>query len=150
MPAAPSSTSEAFLRRRFAELRRRGLRGTKVLDRVLDGAGGMGGAAGVGRGVVQTGPVNTMSKMLETWGDAQVVIRLEFVNGLSLEGLVKEVDRDEVVVEPVYEDGSVGPLTVVNLNHVVMAFYDDNPPEVREDNEVEDGEAGEGEASPPA
>ncbi len=110
----------------------------------------MGGAAGVGRGVVQTGPVNTMSKMLETWGDAQVVIRLEFVNGLSLEGLVKEVDRDEVVVEPVYEDGSVGPLTVVNLNHVVMAFYDDNPPEVREDNEVEDGEAGEGEASPPA
>lgn len=33
-------TSEAFLRRRFAELRRRGLSGTRALDRVLDGAGG--------------------------------------------------------------------------------------------------------------
>ena len=73
-----------------------------------------------------------MSKMLETWGDAQVVIRLEFVNGQALEGLVKEVDRDEAVIEPVYEDGSVGPLTVVNLNHVVLAFYDETPPDVDE------------------
>ena len=76
--------------------------------------------------------MNTLSKMLETWGDAQVVCRLEFVNGLALEGLVKQVDRDEAVIEPVYEDGSVGPLTVVNLNHVVMAFYDETPPDVDE------------------
>ena len=73
-----------------------------------------------------------MRKMLETWGDAQVVIRLEFVSGTAIDGLVKEVDRDEAVIEPVYEDGSVGPLTVVNLNHVVMAFYDANPPDVGE------------------
>ncbi len=68
--------------------------------------------------------------MMETWGDAQVVIHLEFVNGLSLEGLIKEIDRDEAVIEPVYEDGTVGPLTVVNLNHVVMAYYDENPPDL--------------------
>ena len=74
-----------------------------------------------------------MSKMLETWGDAQVVVRLEFVNGQALEGLVKEVDRDETVIEPVYADGSIGPLTVVNLNHVVLAFYDESPPDVDEE-----------------
>ena len=74
-----------------------------------------------------------MSKMLETWGDAQVVVRLEFVNGQALEGLVKEVDRDEAVIEPVYEDGSIGPLTVVNLNHVVLVFYDESPPDVDEE-----------------
>ena len=74
-----------------------------------------------------------MNKMLETWGDAAVVVRLEFVNGQALEGLVKEVDRDEAVIEPVYEDGSVGPLTVVNLNHVVLAFYDESPPDVDEE-----------------
>ena len=33
-------TSETFLRRRFGELRHRGLRGASVLDRVLDGTGG--------------------------------------------------------------------------------------------------------------
>ena len=37
------------------------------------------------------------------------------------------------MIEPVYEDGSVGPLTVVNLNHVVLAYYDESPPDVDED-----------------
>jgi hypothetical protein len=46
------------------------------------------------------------------------------------------------VVEPVYEDGSVGPLTVVNLNHVVMAYYDESPPDVVEAAGVEDTDLG--------
>jgi hypothetical protein len=92
--------------------------------------------------------VNTIAKMLETWGDAQVVVHLEFVNGLSLEGLVKEIDRNEVVIEPVYEDGSVGPLTVVNLNHVVMAYYDDSPPDVVEEAVAGEDSAYGGEVTP--
>jgi hypothetical protein len=66
--------------------------------------------------------------MLEVWGDAQVVVHLDLVTGNYIEGLVKEVDRDEVVIEPVYEDGSVGALSVINLHHVVMACYDETPP----------------------
>jgi len=34
------ATSERYLRHRFSDLRRRGLKGTRVLDRVLDGTGG--------------------------------------------------------------------------------------------------------------
>ena len=34
------ATSEPYLRHRFAQLRRRGLKGTRVLDHVLDGSGG--------------------------------------------------------------------------------------------------------------
>ena len=80
----------------------------------------------------QTAPVNTMRKMLEVWGDARVVIHLDFVDGSAVEGLVKQVDHDEVVLEPVYDDGSFGPLTVVNLNHVMMVYYDESPPEAPE------------------
>ena len=50
-----------------------------------------------------------MRKMLEMWGDSAVVIHLDLSTGNYIEGLVKEIDRDEVVIEPVYEDGSVGP-----------------------------------------
>ncbi len=74
-----------------------------------------------------------MRKMLEMWGDAAVVIHLDLTTGNYIEGLVKEVDRDEVVVEPVYEDGSVGALTVINLNHVVMGYYDETPPDAIDD-----------------
>ena len=74
-----------------------------------------------------------MRKMLEMWGDSAVVIHLDLSTGNYIEGLVKEVDRDEVVVEPVYEDGSVGALAVINLNHVVMAYYDETPPDSIDD-----------------
>ena len=75
----------------------------------------------------------------------QVVIHLEFVNGTghrrARQGGRPRRGRS---IEPVYEDGSVGPLTVVNLNHVVMAFYDENPPDVGEASAtgVADDEAG--------
>ena len=63
-----------------------------------------------------------MSKMLEMWGDSQVVIHLDLVTGNFIEGLVKEVDRNEVVLEPVYEDGTFGP----KGNEEWMAFFKDS------------------------
>ena len=87
-------------------------------------------------GVRQTAPVNKMRKMLEVWGDAQVVVHLDFIDGSAVEGLVKEIDRDEVVMEPVYDDGSFGPLTVVNLNHVMMAYYDETPPNLPDEGDT--------------
>lgn len=60
--------------------------------------------------------------MLDIWMDGGFVVLLTLSTGQVIEGRLKETDTDEVIIEPIF-DGQPGPLTVVNLAHVVMATY---------------------------
>lgn len=61
--------------------------------------------------------------MLETWNDAGMHLRLSLVTGEVMIGRLEELDTDEIILEPVDDDGVTGPLTVVLLDHVVAASY---------------------------
>jgi hypothetical protein len=74
--------------------------------------------------------------MLDIWKDGGFVVQLTLSTGDVIYGRLKETDTDEVIIEPDL-DGRPGPLTVVQLHHVVAATYvDDNDDET--DYEQED------------
>ena len=78
--------------------------------------------------------------MLDIWMDGGFVVRLTLSTGDVIEGRLKETDTDEVMLEPVIEDGT-GPLTVVNLAHVVMATYVDESAATEVEEEIPSGDA---------
>jgi len=62
--------------------------------------------------------------MLGVWQDGGLVVRLGLDTGETIEGLVEEVDGDELVLEPVV-NGLRQPILIVMLDHVVTAQYTD-------------------------
>jgi hypothetical protein len=64
-----------------------------------------------------------LRNMLGLWGEAGLLVYLTLSNGEEVEGLVKEVDGDELVMELMNEEGEIGTLCVVMLHHVVTATY---------------------------
>jgi hypothetical protein len=65
-----------------------------------------------------------LRNLLEVWSDGGLTVRLALTNGEVLEGHVREIDNDEIVIEPIVE-GQPGPITVVLTSHVVTATYTD-------------------------
>jgi hypothetical protein len=63
--------------------------------------------------------------MLDVWMDAGFMVQLTLSTGAIVSGRLKETDHDEVILEPDV-DGQPGPLTVVQLAHVMMATYVDD------------------------
>jgi hypothetical protein len=72
-----------------------------------------------------------LRNLLEVWSDGGLTVRLGLTNGEVLEGHVRELDRDEIVIEPIV-DGEAGPLTVVLVDHIVTATYTDRPSNLEE------------------
>jgi hypothetical protein len=68
---------------------------------------------------------------LEVWSDGGLTVRLTLSTGAVIEGHVREIDRDEVVLEPIVA-GVPGPLTVIVLAHIVTASYTDRPADLDE------------------
>ena len=68
---------------------------------------------------------------LEVWSDGGLTVRLTLTTGDVIEGHVREIDNDEVVLEPIV-DGTPGPLTIITTDHVVMATYTDRPADLDE------------------
>jgi hypothetical protein len=66
--------------------------------------------------------------MLDIWMDSGFVVQLTLSNGDIVAGRLKETDVDEVILEPDI-DGRPGPLTVVQLAHVMTATYADESTE---------------------
>jgi hypothetical protein len=62
--------------------------------------------------------------MLDIWMDGGFVVQLTLSTGAVISGRLKETDTDEVILEPDVH-GRPGPLTVVQLAHVVAATYID-------------------------
>ena len=62
--------------------------------------------------------------MLDIWMESGFVVQLTLSNGDVISGRLKETDVDEVILEPDI-DGVPGPLTVVQLAHVMTATYVD-------------------------
>ncbi|HKA03202.1 MAG TPA: hypothetical protein VKD67_02705 [Acidimicrobiales bacterium] len=67
-----------------------------------------------------------LRNLLEVWSDGGLTVRLGLTNGEVLEGHVRELDRDEIVIEPIV-NGQPGPITVVLVDHIVTATYTDRP-----------------------
>jgi hypothetical protein len=72
-----------------------------------------------------------LRNFLEVWSDGGLTVRLGLTNGEILEGHIRELDRDEIVLEPIV-NGQPGPLTVVLMEHVVTATYTDRPANLQE------------------
>ena len=72
-----------------------------------------------------------LRNFIEIWSDGGLTLQLTLTTGQVIEGHVREIDNDEVVVEPIV-DGKPGPLTVVMLHHVVTASYTDRPADLDE------------------
>jgi hypothetical protein len=72
-----------------------------------------------------------LRNLLEVWSDGGLTVRLGLTNGQLLEGHVRELDRDEIVIEPIV-DGEPGPITVVLVDHIVTATYTDRPANLQE------------------
>jgi hypothetical protein len=72
-----------------------------------------------------------LRNFLEVWSDGGLTVRLGLTNGEILEGHIRELDRDEIVLEPIV-NGQPGPLTVVQMEHVVTATYTDRPANLQE------------------
>jgi hypothetical protein len=72
-----------------------------------------------------------LRNFLEVWSDGGLTVRLGLTNGEILEGHIRELDRDEIVLEPIVND-QPGPLTVVLIDHVVTATYTDRPANLEE------------------
>ena len=60
-----------------------------------------------------------------------MTVRLTLSNGDVLDGHIRELDNDEIVIEPI-RGGQPGPLTVVLTQHVVTASYTDRPANLEE------------------
>ena len=69
--------------------------------------------------------------MLEVWSDGGLTVRLTLSNGDIIDGHIREIDGDELVIEP-FRAGEPGPLTVVMLQHLVTATYTDRPANLEE------------------
>jgi hypothetical protein len=69
--------------------------------------------------------------MLDIWMDAGFMVQLTLSTGAVISGRLKETDLDEVILEPDV-DGELGPLTVVQLAHVMLATYVDDEAEATE------------------
>jgi hypothetical protein len=69
--------------------------------------------------------------------DAGFTVQLTLSTGDVISGQLKETDLDEVILEPDV-DGEPGPLTVVQLAHVMMATYVDDVVEDEVVDEVTD------------
>jgi hypothetical protein len=67
-----------------------------------------------------------LRNLLEVWSDGGLTVRLALSNGDVIEGHIREIDNDELVIEPI-RDGERGPLTVVLTQHLVTATYTDRP-----------------------
>jgi hypothetical protein len=72
-----------------------------------------------------------LRNLLEVWSDGGLTVRLGLTNGQMLEGHVRELDRDEIVLEPIV-NGEPGPITVVLIDHIVTATYTDRPANLEE------------------
>jgi hypothetical protein len=72
-----------------------------------------------------------LRNLLEVWSDGGLTVRLGLTNGQILEGHVRELDRDEIVLEPIV-NGEPGPITVVLVDHIVTATYTDRPANLEE------------------
>jgi hypothetical protein len=71
---------------------------------------------------------NKLKSMLEIWKDAGFIVHFTLSGGDVIAGRLKEIDSDEVIVEPEY-DGQPGPLTVIMLHHVAAVTYLVDQPE---------------------
>jgi len=63
-----------------------------------------------------------LKHMLGIWMENGLVVQLTLSNGDIIAGRLKETDADEVILVPDI-DGQPGPLTVVQLAHVMTATY---------------------------
>ena len=72
-----------------------------------------------------------LRNLLEVWSDGGLTVRLALSNGDILEGHIREIDSDELVMEPI-RGGEPGPLTVVLAQHIVTATYTDRPANLEE------------------
>jgi hypothetical protein len=72
-----------------------------------------------------------LRNLLEVWSDGGLTVRLGLTNGEVVEGHIRELDRDEIVLEPIVND-QPGPITVVQVDHVVTATYTDRPASLAE------------------
>ena len=72
-----------------------------------------------------------LRNLLEVWSDGGVTVRLTLSNGDILDGHIREIDSDEIVIEPI-RGGEPGPITVVMVHHVVTATYTDRPATLNE------------------
>jgi hypothetical protein len=72
-----------------------------------------------------------LKNLLEVWSDGGVTIRLTLSNGDILDGHIRDIDSEEIVIEPI-RGGEPGPLTVVMVQHIVTATYTDRPANLQE------------------
>ena len=72
-----------------------------------------------------------LRNLLEVWSDGGVTVRLTLSNGDILDGHIREIDSDELVIEPI-RGGEPGPITVVMVEHIVTATYTDRPADLTE------------------
>jgi hypothetical protein len=72
-----------------------------------------------------------LRNLLEVWSDGGLTVRLALVNGDVIDGHIRELDNDEIVLEPI-RGGEPGPLMVVLVHHVVSATYTDRPANLEE------------------
>ena len=67
-----------------------------------------------------------LRNLLEVWSDGGLTVRLALSNGDVIDGHIRELDNDEIVLEPI-RGGEPGPITVILVQHVVSATYTDRP-----------------------
>jgi hypothetical protein len=72
-----------------------------------------------------------LRNLLEIWSDGGLTVRLTLSNGDILDGHIREIDNDELVMEPI-RGGQPGPITVVLMDHIVTATYTDRPANLEE------------------
>ena len=72
-----------------------------------------------------------LRNLLEIWSDGGLTVRLALSNGDILDGHIREMDNDELVMEPI-RGGEPGPITVVLMDHIVTATYTDRPANLEE------------------
>jgi hypothetical protein len=72
-----------------------------------------------------------LRNLIEVWSDGGLTIQFTLASGDVIEGHVREIDSDEVLIEPII-DGVPGTLTLVMLQHVVMVSYTDRPADLDE------------------
>jgi hypothetical protein len=72
-----------------------------------------------------------LKNLLEVWSDGGVTIRFTLSNGDILDGHIRDMDNEEIVMEPI-RGGEPGPLTVVMVQHIVTATYTDRPANLQE------------------
>jgi hypothetical protein len=72
-----------------------------------------------------------LRNLIEVWSDGGLTLRFTLTSGDVIEGHVREFDSDEVLIEPIV-DGKPGTLTLLMLEHIVMATYTDRTADLDE------------------